>query len=253
MNDRKKNKITILGISGIPEVKPGSDIGEIISNYLEEDLSPLNGDIIVVAQKIISKSENCISDISLIEPSNEAIRISQVTEKDPKLVQLILNNSKEVIRASEGVLIVETNYGFICANAGVDSSNLNDNLYTFLPLNPDESANKIREIIKKNFRVDVGVIISDTFNRPWRIGSINVALGFSGFDPLLNLIGEKDDFGNPLKSTLVNVADEIASSAQLVMGENSRIPVALIRGYAFQESEMKGYDLFREKNKDLFR
>ena len=126
-------------------------------------------------------------------------------------------------------------------------------MYTFLPPNPDESANKIREIIKKNFRVDVGVIISDTFNRPWRIGSINVALGFSGFDPLLNLIGEKDDFGNPLKSTLVNVADEIASSAQLVMGENSRIPVALIRGYAFQESEMKGYDLFREKNKDLFR
>ena len=126
-------------------------------------------------------------------------------------------------------------------------------MYTFLPPNPDESANKIREIIKKNFRVDVGVIISDTFNRPWRIGSINVALGFSGFDPLLNLIGEKDDFGNPLKSTLVNVADEIASSAQLVMGENSRIPVALIRGYAFQESEMKGYDLFREKNKDLFK
>ncbi|MBM31471.1 MAG: coenzyme F420-0:L-glutamate ligase [Chloroflexi bacterium] len=254
MNDKRKKEITIFGISGIPEIEPGFDLGNIISKFLVGNFRPLNGDIIVIAQKIISKSENCISDISLIEPSREALRISKITDKDPKLVQLILNNSREIIRASKGVLIVETTYGYICANAGVDSSNMNqENLYSFLPSNPDESAYKIRETVKKNFNVNVGVIISDTFNRPWRIGSINVALGFSGFDPLLNLIGEKDDFGNILKSTLVNVADEIASSAQLVMGESSRVPVALVRGYGFKESNLKGYDLFRDKDKDLFR
>ena len=255
MSDLKNNnQIIISGILGIPEIKSGFNIGEVICKYLKEKLHPHNGDIIVVAQKIISKAENCLVDLKSIEPTNEAKKISNITEKDPRLVQLILNNSKEIIKAKKGILIVETIYGYICANAGIDTSNLKEkDSVSFLPLNLDKSAEVIKESIKDFFGVEVAVIISDSFNRPWRKGSINVALGFSGLDPFVNLIGEKDDFGKPLKSTLVNVADEISSAAQLVMGENSRVPVALVRGYKYQKANSKGYEIFREKEKDLFR
>lgn len=254
MRSKKNNQITIFGIQGIPEIKSGFNLGVIICQNLMTEYKPLNGDIIVIAQKVVSKAENCIVDLELVKPSEKAKRISRITQKNPRLVQLILNETKEIIRVTKGVLIVETNYGYICANAGIDSSNLSENnLLSVLPSNPDKSADNIRNIINNKFGVKIGVIISDSFNRPWRKGSINVALGISGFNPFLNLIGEKDDFGNPLKSTLVNIADEIACAAQLVMGENSRIPVAAVRGFNLEKSNMKGYDLLREKENDLFR
>ena len=254
MKLENNNQITILGIRGIPEIKSGFNLSDIICENLMEQCKPLNGDIIVIAQKVVSKAENRLVNLNLVKPSEKAKIIGRITQKDPRLVQLILNESREIIRATKGVLIVETKYGYICANAGIDSSNISkENFHSILPPNPDKSADNIRNNINNKFGVEIGVIISDSFNRPWRKGSINVALGISGFHPFLDLIGEEDDFGNTLKSTVVNIADEIACAAQLVMGENSRIPVATVRGLNLEKSNMRGYDLLRERKNDLFR
>ncbi len=248
--------IQIIGIKGIPIIKPGDKIAEIIFNSIQNQ-SPLeNKDIIVIAQSIISRAEGRVVNWTEIDPTPEAIKLGKELDKDPRIVSLILNESVSISRKGQGKLIVELKSGIICANAGIDRSNSGGNdLVTLLPEDPDKSAQQIREKIKEFSGLDIGVIISDTHGRPFRNGAINIALGISGFENgLLSYAGKKDLFNYELESSIVNVVDELASAAELVMGESDEaIPVVLIRGYKFNIGNDRSKSLIREKESDLFR
>ena len=223
-----------------------------------------NNDIIVIAQKIISKSENRFFNLKDVIPSKKALEIFSIHEKDPRLIELILRESSDIIKVTNKTLIVETKYGFICANAGIDQSNVSYDTegVLLLPENPDESANKIRKFIYNKIKKNVSIIISDTFGRPFRKGQTNVAIGIAGITPLKSYIGLKDSFGKILKVTEIAIVDELASAAELVMGKTLGVPVAIIRGYEHESQKLYSEDefgnfsiktIFREKNQDLFR
>ena len=253
---RKKNLIQIIGVKGIPIIRIGDNIAEIIFNSIQKQNSLKNGDIIVIAQSIISRAEGRVINLNNIEPTPEANRLSKEVNKDPRLVTLILKESDSIIRKALDKLIVELKSGVICANAGVDRSNSGGkDLVTLLPKDPDGSANHIRKEIKKLSGVDIGVIISDTHGRPFRKGAINIALGISGFkNGILSYVGKKDLFNYTLETSIVNVMDELASAAELIMGESDEaIPVVLIRGYDFEFGNDVSSSLIREKKTDLFR
>ena len=217
-------------------------------------------DIIVIAQKIVSKSETRIIDIETIVPSDRAVELSKVHEKDPRLIQLILNESKKIVRLTKRHIIVQTKHGFICANAGIDQSNVSkDPKYVLLlPDNPDNSARKLREDLFEMTKKNVSVIVSDTFGRPFRNGQTNVAIGISGMNPLKNYIGTPDHNGKVLKVTEIAIADEIASAAELVMGKALKVPVAIVRGYDYEfvqadiEKKIEISILIRNESDDLF-
>lgn len=242
-------------------MNPGTDISKlIIENSKLNGNDICDGDIIVIAQKIISKSEKQLVNLDTITPTNEAIAISKIHNKDPRLIELILRESKEVVKVSEKNLIVETKHGFICANAGIDKSNVNseNNFVLLLPENPDETAKKIRQNIYQLIKKNVSIIISDTFGRPFRRGQTNVAIGVSGIMPLRSYIGEKDSYGKLLRVTEIAIVDELASSAELVMGKTSKVPVVIIRGYEYDlkgtsENKISIKDILRDKKEDLFR
>jgi len=253
-------------LKNIPLIEEGDNISEIILQALKKNnLALEDGDIIVIAQTIISKSSGQIKNLNDITPSDKALDLYKTIKpkaktqglpiKNPELIQIILDESKEIIHA-EHVLITETKHGFVCANAGIDKSNVNgkENV-SLLPKNSDKEAEKIRNSLKKITNKDVAIIISDSFGRPFRIGSVGVALGISGMSPILDKRGEKDLFGYTLQTTIVGQADNLASAAQLVMGEtNEGIPIVIIRGYNF---ELKYHTsitpILREKQIDLFR
>ena len=238
--------INIIGLKGIPIIKSGDNIANIILEALDKNnLSLENGDVIVIAQTIISKSKGLIRNLKDIKPSLKAIEIYEkltpkskragIPVKSPELIQSILDEAKEIIKV-EHVLITETKHGFICANAGIDKSNVEaENSITLLPRDPDLEAEKIRKALKTSTEKDVAVIISDSFGRTFRVGAIGVALGISGINPILDKRGSKDLFGRELQSTIVGQVDNLASAAQLVMGEaDEGLPVILIRGYIFE-------------------
>ncbi len=220
-----------------------------------------DNDVIVIAQKIISKSENRIFNLKQVIPSKRSIGLSKLHDKDPRLIELILRESANVEKISKKNLIVETKYGFICANAGIDQSNVSSesDIVLLLPNNPDQSAKTIRNYLYKKLQKNVSVIISDTFGRPFRKGQTNVAIGVAGISSLKSYIGEKDAFGKVLKTTEIAVVDELASAAELVMGKTLHIPVAIIRGYDYKtvdpvlDDDNKIAMIFREKSQDLFR
>lgn len=224
-----------------------------------------NHDIIVIAQKIISKSENRSFYLDDVVPSKKALEIFSIHKKDPRLIELILRESTEIIKVSDKILIVETRYGFICANAGIDQSNVSKNTeeVLLLPENPDESAKKIRNSLYQRIGKNVSIIISDTFGRPFRKGQTNVAIGIAGINPIKSYIGQKDSFNKILKVTEIAIVDELASSAELVMGKTLGIPVAIVKGYDYEQQSLdptndKGIDIsirsiFRSKSQDLFR
>lgn len=258
--------IGIIGIESLPIIKPGDDVAALILAALDrENFSLRNGDILLLAQSIISKSIGMIRDLKEIRPSKKAIQIyNEITpkakskgipEKSPELIEYILRESKNVLK-SEHVLITETIHGFICANAGIDKSNVEgETKITLLPLNSDKEANIIREKLKKKLNVDIAVIITDSFGRPFRKGSIGIAIGVSGMEPLLDKRGEKDLFGHQLQSTVIAQVDSLASAAQLMMGEsNEGIPAVIIRGYEFTTTTKASINaLLREEEDDLFR
>ena len=231
------------------EIEPGDDISDLILNSTKIE----NGDILIVAQKIISKQENRLVDISTISPSLLAEGIGAQYNKDPKLVELILSETKRIIRMGAGILIVETNHGFICANAGVDESNVKDGYATLLPINSDSSANTLRQKILKSSGINMPVIISDTFGRPFRMGQANCALGVSGLNPIIDYAGSLDSFKKTLRVTAIAIADELSSAAELVMQKTANCPVVIIRGYEFAKEEGSIKDLIRPENEDLFR
>jgi coenzyme F420-0:L-glutamate ligase/coenzyme F420-1:gamma-L-glutamate ligase len=220
-----------------------------------------DNDILVIAQKIISKNERRIVNLNKITPSSSAIEISSIHLKDPRLIELILKESSQILKVSSKHLIVQTKHGFICANAGIDQSNVsyNKDEVLLLPIDPDKSAKKIREDIHRKTKKTISIIISDTHGRPFRNGQINIAIGTAGILPLRSYIGKKDTFGKSLKVTEIAIIDELASAAELVMGKDLNTPAALIRGYNYK---IVGFDedqknltnsIIREKSLDLFR
>ena len=243
----------VIGIPGIPDIEPGAELADLIC----EAAAPIGvepADIVVVAQKVVSKAEGAIASLRDVSPSAEATRVADTTGHTPALVEVILSQSNRIVRMGQGVLITETIHGFVCANAGIDASNvLGEDEVTLLPADADASAAGIRRALEARFGGPIGVIVSDSFNRPWRMGSVNVAIGVSGFYPLGDYRGHTDDHGVPLKSTLVSIADEIASAAQLVMGEFGRVPVAIVRGLEITVGDGNGQTLLRDAERDLFR
>ena len=252
---KMSDEVRAIPVFGLPEIESGADIGRLIADQcLINNTLPCDGDLLVVAQKIISKSEDAVVELCHQIPTDEADHLAQIVGKDPRLVQVILDQSKRVVRAVPGVLIVETHHGFICANAGVDQSNIQgDQLVTTLPVDSDRSAEIIRGAFLCRTGRKIGVVISDTFNRPWREGSINVAIGIAGFDPLKDLRGTKDDFNRAMTASVVSLADEVASMAQLVMGEAGRVPAAIVRGVKWKPGDYSNNRLLRPANRDLFR
>jgi len=243
-------RVELIAVEGLPEVRPGDDLGRLISARSQLQ----KGDVVVVAQKVVSKSEGRLINLQSVVATEEAVRIAPnlVANPDPRMVQVILDESVRVLR-SERVLITETRHGFVCANGGVDHSNVpGTDEVTLLPEDPDASANRLQSRLLELSGVEVGVIVSDTFGRPWRLGILNVALGIAGLPSLIDLRGRPDDQGKELHATVIAIADELAAAAGLVMGKTARTPAVIIRGLGLRGSG-SGRDLIRPAAEDLFR
>ncbi len=246
--------VEISPLQGLPEIKPGDDIAvAIIQVVRAQDIRIDTGDIFVIAQKIVSKAEGRIVRLDQIAPSERARRWAEEWNKDAHVIELVLRESKRIVRMERGVIIAETRHGFVCANAGVDVSNAEEGTAILLPDNPDASAHALQVHLSEAFSCHVGVIVSDTFGRAWREGLVNVALGVAGLSPLLDYRGRNDASGRPLQATVIAIADELAAAAELVMGKSDRIPVAIIRGANIASRSGSGVDLIRPEEKDLFR
>lgn len=249
-------QITVIGIAGMPEASPGDDLAAQILEAAEAQGTPiLDRDVLVVTQKIVSKAEGRVVTIEGVEASPLAIAITEGHRRDPRHTELILRESRRIVRMDRGVIISETHHGFNCANAGIDASNIPGNdTVALLPLYPDASAREIRRNIRARTGAEVAVIISDTFGRPWRSAAVNVAIGVAGFNPLLSYVGQEDSYGNMMHTTVINVADELAATAELVTGKVLGVPVSIIRGYAYEPMEdASNQALIRDPEKDLFR
>ena len=239
--------IRILPVEGLPEIREGDDLAELIA--ARADLE--DGDLLVVAQKAVSKAEGRVVRLAEIEPSDDARRLAG--GEDPRRLEVILRESKRIVRTRPPLVIAETRHGFVCASAGVDASNApGPEAVVLLPEDPDASAARIRERLRDLAGAEVGVIVSDSFGRPWRQGTTDVAIGLAGIQPLLDLKGVRDPAGYELHTTVIAVADELAAAAELVLGKTSGIPAAVIRGY---DAEGKGSarDLVMPEERDLFR
>jgi len=231
------------------EIESSDDLSDLI--LMSADLN--DGDILVVAQKIVSKQEGRIVDLSTVKPSLLSEGIGSQYQKDPRIIELILSETKRIIRMEKGILIVETNNGFICANAGVDESNVKEGYATLLPINSDISAQTIRNKILNQTNKNVAVVISDTFGRPFRMGQTNCAIGISGLNPILDYAGTLDSFEKILRVTAIAIADELSSAAELIMGKALKCPVAIIRDYSFKIEDHEIDELIRPEKEDLFR
>jgi coenzyme F420-0:L-glutamate ligase/coenzyme F420-1:gamma-L-glutamate ligase len=255
-------ELHIIPVTGIGDISPGADLGSIIYEALHhQGLKLQPGDILVVTQKIISKAEGRIVDLDEIEPSEFARFIAQQSNKDARHVEVVLRESKRIVRMDRGVIICETKHGFICANAGVDESNVGAmHRLTLLPLDPDRSAQALRIRLQqlaardgRGAQQDIAIIISDTWGRPWRNGQVNMAIGIAGMESMADYRGRSDPYGYEMHASVIAVADELAAVSELVMGKTERIPVALIRGYRYIPGEGSGRSLIRDSATDMFR
>ncbi len=247
--------IQIIELKKVPLIKQGDSLADVIVKAAKEQGFEIGeGDIMIIAQKIVSKAEGGVVKLNSVTPSLKAEEIAKTTGKDPRHIETILRETTKIVRQKEAHLIVETHHGFVCANAGVDRSNVEDpESVTILPANPDKSAGEIRARIKQLTGVEVGVIISDTFGRAWRMGQVNVAIGVDGLQPIMDYRGSKDMFGYVLNVTQMAVADELASAAELVMKKSEGVPVAIIRGFRYVKGAGSARELLRPEQDDLFR
>lgn len=244
-------EVRVVPLGGIPELEEGDDLAALLLESADRAGGLEPGDVVVVAQKAVSKVEGRVVDLAEIEPSDLARELAG--EEDARRVEVILRESREIVRARPPLLIVETKHGFVCASAGVDSSNARGaGTVVLLPLDPDRSAARLREAIKVRSGMEVGVIVSDSFGRAWRQGTTDVALGVSGLTPLRDLRGEQDSAGYVLHATQIAIADEIAGAAELVMGKTDGVPAAIVRGVR-AEGDGRGSDLLMPRDRDLFR
>lgn len=247
-------RVEVIPISGIPEVGKGADLSKLISKAVRKCKLSLNeGDVVVVKQKVVSKSEGRVVRLADVVPGTKARRLAARERKDPKLMELILREAVRVVRAGHGVIVTETRQGLVCANSGVDQSNVGRGLVALLPLDPDSSARKIREGLEDISGVELAVVVTDTFGRPWRYGQTDVAIGCSGIAPLSRYAGKKDRFGYRLRVTEPSVVDEIAGAAELVAGKLDRIPAAIVRGVRYQREEAGLRSIIIPPENDLFR
>ena len=244
--------VEITGVEGIEEIAPGTDIAALIADA-SRDRPLVDGDVVVVTHKIVSKSEGQLVDLRTITPSALAVRIAEQFGKDARQVDVVLRESARIVRMERGIIICETRHGLICANAGVDASNVAKETVCLLPRDPDASAARIRAGLRERTGADVAVIISDSFGRPWRNGIINIAIGVAGMLPLADYRGQTDPAGYDLRVTVMAVADELAGAAELVMGKVDMVPVAVICGYTYNRGDGTGHDLVMDPAKDLFR
>jgi len=248
-------ELRVIGLPGIPIVTPGADLVHLIHQATVAAPLPLQaGDILVVTQKIVSKAEGCLIALKDVTPSHWAEQYARQWGKDPRHVEVVLHQSRRIVRMDRGVLIAETHHGFICANAGVDQSNIEgEEVVAVLPIDPDASARAVREGVRERLGIEVAVIISDTFGRPWRDGIVNVAIGLSGMQAIKDYNGQIDAQGYELRVTSLAVADELAAAAELVMNKLDNVPVAVIRGYDYPRGEGSLAQLIRAPERDLFR
>jgi len=252
--------LRLFGLHGLPEVRPGDDLAALILAALdrggEEGTGRLRpGDVVVVTQKIVSKAEGRLVDLATVEPSPFAVQAARASGKDPRYLEVVLRETRRIVRMDRGVLICETHHGFVCANAGVDESNVaGGGVVALLPVDPDASAARMRAALEAATGVPLAVIITDTFGRAWREGLTNVAIGVSGLVPLRDHAGQRDPYGYLLKVSALALADEVAAAAELVMGKVDRVPVAVMRGLSYQRSEdATARPLLRAPERDLFR
>ncbi|MFX0050442.1 MAG: coenzyme F420-0:L-glutamate ligase [Candidatus Hodarchaeota archaeon] len=246
-------KITIFPLQNFPIINPGDALEDILIEELRK-VEIFDDDIIVIAHTIVSKAENKVFDLREIIPSPLAQHIGKIQDKDPRKVEIVLRESNEIVRMNERVLITATKHGFVCANSAVDKSNAPGETVVSLPDDPDLSARKIRDKISKDLRKDVAVIITDTFGRPLRVGTVNFAIGIAGINPLEDVRGRKDLFGYEMKSTIIARADEIAAAAGIVMGQaDEGTPVIIVRGVNYTKSEAYITELIRDQSTDVFR
>jgi coenzyme F420-0:L-glutamate ligase/coenzyme F420-1:gamma-L-glutamate ligase len=248
--------IEVFAVPGIGEVEPGSDLAAAILGAVRADgRELLDGDIVVITQKVVSKAEGCVVELDTVEPSVLANEWAELWDKDARVVELVLRQSRRIVRMHRGVIISETHHGLVCANAGVDQSNVGGERVTLLPPDPDASAARLRVALEtgSGAGVRLGVIISDTFGRAWREGQTNVAIGVSGVEALRHFEGQVDPTGYELRVTMLATADELAAAAELVMGKVDRVPVAVVRGLSRALGDGSAKELIRPAANDLFR
>ena len=241
--------LEIIPVNFKKEIQSGDKLADLISSKIKLQ----DGDILVISQKIISKQEGRIVNLSLVIPSILAVGLASEYQKNPQVVETILSETKRIVRMENGILISETKHGFICANAGVDESNVEEGYATLLPEDPDKSAKNLQEQIQNKTGKKIVVIISDTFGRPFRMGQTNCAVGISGIEPIIDYAGTKDDFDRVLHVTAIAIADELCAASELVMGKTLRCPVAIVRNYNFDQKPSTVQKLIRPKEQDLFR
>ncbi len=247
-------RFEVIGLEGIAEVRPGDDVARLVLEAATRQRTPLQaGDVLVVGQKIISKAEGRLVRLTDVTPSPVAQGMAAQLGRDARFVEVILRESRRIVRMDKGILITETHHGWICANAGVDQSNVDQDTVALLPEDSDRSARRLRERLRELAGVETAVIVADTFGRPWREGLTNVAIGVSGLAPLRSYLGERDPAGRELQATILAVADELAGAAELVMGKLDRIPVAIVRGLRLVGVEEGSKPLLRDPARDLFR
>lgn len=249
------SNVRVIGLDGVPEVQPGADLAALVLAALEASgESLLDGDIVVVTHKIVSKAEGRLVQLDGIEPSDFARRHAATFDRDPRQTEVVLREARRIVRMDRGIIIAETSHGFVCANAGVDASNVaGDDAVCLLPLDPDASAARLREQLRDRTGVDAPVIVTDSFGRAWRNGIINVAIGVAGLAPLADYRGQDDDYGRTMQVSILAVADELASAAELAGGKIDRRPIVVIRGYPFTRAEASGRELVMDASRDLFR
>jgi coenzyme F420-0:L-glutamate ligase/coenzyme F420-1:gamma-L-glutamate ligase len=247
-------ELRIFGVPGVAEAAAGDLPGALVADAIDAaQLSLADGDVIVIAQKLVSKAEGAVVALADVEPSAEARAWADAHGRDAAVTEVVFQESRRIVRMERGVIIAETRHGFICANAGVDSSNVPPGYVTLLPRDPDGSAQRARQIIEARFGCRVATIVADTFGRPWREGVVNVALGVAGLRPLDDWRGRSDGYGRRLHSTIVAVADELASAAELVMAKTAGVPAAVVRGAGEWIGDGSGSALLRPAEMDMFR
>ncbi len=244
--------IELVPVGGFPEVRPGDDLGALVAEAVEAILR--SGDVLVVTHKVMSKAEGRLVDLGTVEPSALAKGYAARWGKDPRQIEVVLRESRRVVRMDRGIVISETHHGFVCANAGVDASNVpGEDTVCLLPADPDASAARLRQALARRLGVEAPIIVSDSFGRAWRFGITDIAIGVSGMHPLADYRGRKDPHGFPLEASVLAIADELAAAAELVMGKTDGVPLAIVRGYAYERGAGTGRDLLMPPERDMFR
>ena len=247
--------IQIIPIKVSGDVRLSDELDSIVLKAVKQNRQEIrDGDILVITQKVVSKAEGRTVSLANVKPSKDAVRMAKEHGKDPRVMELILKESAQILRAQNGIIVSETKHGFVCANAGVDQSNIRGDAAVLLPVDPDRSASQLRDAIKKKAGREAAIIITDTFGRPFRNGQTNMAIGVAGINAIRSYIGSRDMYGRKLRVTEIAVADEMASAAELAMGKADGVPVAIVRGYKFEKAAKSSTrPLIRPKERDLFR